>query len=108
MVRKGCPQCKRDTWSEKWESCSACGHKITLVTDGPKFIPVSPHPDPDRITPVTPNPVLSNIVTPIPELTDRKITFVTEPGETCVACGEKKPSKNALRQRKYREGKKNG
>ena len=114
MARKKCPKCKRDTWNEKYQSCSACGY-VTSVT------PVTPDTA-KRDTPVTDDTKAAESVTPVTEEEEARFqagvrgsmpekwgtlygslgSGKVEPGEVCPTCGERRPSEAALKQRAWR------
>ncbi len=88
MPRKKCPECKRDTWSEKFKACSSCGFTVTPDTLSPK-----------QVTPVTQQTDTVTHVMPSTHVAFR----VPLPGEKCLLCSEEKPSLAALKQRAWRE-----
>ncbi len=82
VSRKKCPSCKRDTWSEKNQQCSACGKGWEKVT---------------------PTVTASNRVT-------QYVTPEVGTLDVCSRCGcpgHEKAKSGAERQKAYRERKRN-
>ena len=96
MKRKKCPECRSDTWSEKWESCSACGYKkgVTITATDEESVAITPS--------VSLKP--AGVMAALTAMDDVVVTA----GSPCPTCGKPVGKSKALLQKEYRERKKHG
>lgn len=82
-----CPKCHRNTYSEKWKTCTACGEGFRLGPGTGRLLTLHAEPS--------------------PELKESFEEGLAVPGELCPICGQRIPKreKSTERVRKWRERK---
>jgi len=105
-TRKKCPKCRCDTWSEKFQQCSACGAGWEKQPISEKRVPVGPQSVHERGQPLVADNVLEQPDN-VPVADKVQVDNVL-PGGRCPTCGERRPSAAALKKRAWRERKRIG